>query len=166
MKLDTGDMTTNQTPKLTRHVQAGIVGTITLRGQVVPATRRNVLMKKIDRIDWQIGASNYAASPQKVEELTAERDQLVAELATEDSSPVSRATEITVINDGQVQYPVETVDMRQWIEKNGPITNENYDQFCSEVDYVGAEVGTPGNGPMIDLCEALITAGADYEYLG
>lgn len=87
-------------------------------------------------------------------------------MKTESDSLLANAANITVVNDGQVRYPVLTADLTNWVTKNGAITDENYEQFCAEVDYLGAEVGTPGNAGMIDLCRSLVEAGADLEQLG
>jgi hypothetical protein len=78
---------------------------------------------------------------------------------------VRRADQITVINDGQVRFPIETSNLNNWIAANGPITTANYERFCHEVEYIGAEIGTPGNASMVNLCDALIEAGADCERL-
>ena len=74
---------------------------------------------------------------------------------------IANASKITVINDGQVSYPVMTEWLNQWIEKNGGIENHNYEAFCSQVDYIGQDAGSPGNAGMIALCAELIENGAD-----
>jgi hypothetical protein len=72
------------------------------------------------------------------------------------------ASRITVINDGQVKYPVLTAEMKSWIAANGEITSANYDAFCSAVDCIGEkEAGTPGSAAMIQLCDKLVDAGAE-----
>ncbi len=75
---------------------------------------------------------------------------------------IENAANITVINDGQVQYPVLTAEMKNWIAVNGEITSANYDAFCRSVDCIGEkEAGTPGNAAMIRLCDELVNAGAE-----
>ena len=73
---------------------------------------------------------------------------------------IDYADSITVINDGQTRYPVETVELKEWIAANGNIY-QNYQSFCDEVEHLGAEIGTPGSAAMNDLCDELIAAGAD-----
>ena len=69
---------------------------------------------------------------------------------------------VTVVDDGQVRYPVLTSTLEDWVRRNGPITAENYDQFCSDVECLGEQkVGTPGSDAMCELCAALIDGGAD-----
>jgi uncharacterized protein YbcC (UPF0753/DUF2309 family) len=69
---------------------------------------------------------------------------------------------VTVVNDGQVRYPVLTSSLEEWTRKNGPITTANYEQFCAEVECLGErQVGTPGSDAMTDLCAELIADGAD-----
>lgn len=69
---------------------------------------------------------------------------------------------ITVINDGQVMYPVLSSELDGWTRKHGSITSENYDEFCAAVDCIGEKcVGTPGNESMVDLCASLIADGCD-----
>lgn len=82
------------------------------------------------------------------------------------SEITAQATALTVINDGQVQYPVRTADLAAWVAAKGPITAANYEQFCSEVDCIGEKLGTPGSVAIVSLCESLIEAGADSERLG
>ena len=78
------------------------------------------------------------------------------------NSIISNATNITVIDDGQVSYPVLTADLRAFIASNGEIDNGNYEAFCNGVPYLGEkEAGSPGNKGMIDLCAALVDAGSD-----
>lgn len=80
---------------------------------------------------------------------------------------IAAAETITVVNDGQLRYPVTTENLMNWTRENGHINSKNYDQFCSDVECIGErEVGTPGNRGMIDLCEQLINAGASTESLG
>lgn len=75
---------------------------------------------------------------------------------------ITDAANITVINDGQVKYPVLTDDLKNWIDANGEITIANYDAFCDAVDCIGEkEAGTPGSSAMIQLCDALMDAGAE-----
>lgn len=75
---------------------------------------------------------------------------------------IANAANITVINDGQVKYPVLTAEMKNWIAENGEITSANYDAFCGAVDCIGEkEAGTPGNAAMIQLCDELVNAGAE-----
>lgn len=76
------------------------------------------------------------------------------------------ATNITVINDGQVQYPVLTSELESWVAANGEITAANYEQFCDEVDYLGAQISTPGNAGMVELCAELIELGASTKRPG
>jgi hypothetical protein len=77
------------------------------------------------------------------------------------------SSEITIINDGQVKYPVSTKAMTAWVAANGPITSANYDQFCHEVECLGEkDHGTPGNRRMIEYCDKLREEGADYITLG
>ena len=69
---------------------------------------------------------------------------------------------ITVVNDGQVRYPVLTSSLEDWTRKHGPITIENYEQFCSDVECLGEKkVGTPGSEAMTELCSSLMDDGAD-----
>ena len=79
---------------------------------------------------------------------------------------LTAAAQITVINDGQVCYPVDTEEMQSWVSENGPITSANYDQFCDDVEYIGCKIATPGNAAMIELCDELLEAGASLENLG
>lgn len=74
---------------------------------------------------------------------------------------ISNATNITVIDDGQVSYPVLTSELRAFIDSNGEIDNGNYEAFCQTVDYLGQQAGSPGNSGMIELCSTLVAAGAD-----
>jgi len=77
------------------------------------------------------------------------------------------AANITVINDGQVKYPVLTTEMKNWISANGEITTPNYEKFCSDVACIGEkEAGTPGSEDMIQLCDELVKAGAESVTLG
>ena len=62
---------------------------------------------------------------------------------------------ITVIDDGQFMFPVRSSELRDWKAINGPITAANYEQFCAEVDYLGAELGAPGSPQLLKLCLAL-----------
>lgn len=78
---------------------------------------------------------------------------------------LQKAAEITVINDGQFKYPVLTSDLSAWRDANGAITAGNYEKFCDEVDFLASELGTPGNAEIIDLCDALVAAGANTERL-
>lgn len=71
---------------------------------------------------------------------------------------IANAANITVINDGQLKYPVLTAELKNWIAENGEITSANYDAFCGAVDCIG---GTPGNAAMIHLCDELVDAGAE-----
>jgi len=81
-------------------------------------------------------------------------------------SVITNATAVTVINDGQMRYPVLTAQMRDWLAKHGPITPANYDRFCDDVECLcEATVGTPGSAKMIEFCAELIEAGASVEGL-
>ena len=73
---------------------------------------------------------------------------------------LDHADSITVINDGQTRYPVETVELDEWVATHGDISTD-YQSFCDSVEYLGAEIGTPGSEAMNDLCDELIAAGAD-----
>lgn len=78
------------------------------------------------------------------------------------TSILENAKNLTVINDGAVQYPVITAEMTAWVAANGEITADNYEAFCAAVECVGErESGTVGSGAMIDLCNDLVAAGAD-----
>lgn len=79
---------------------------------------------------------------------------------------LDESANITVINDGQVQYPVLTAELDSWIATNGEITVANYEQFCDQVDYLGAQISTPGNAEMIELCADLIEMGASTKRPG
>ena len=78
---------------------------------------------------------------------------------------MSHACELTVLDDGEVRYPVVTLELVAWRDANGPITASNYERFCSDVDYMGRELGTPGNAAIIELCSDLIESGAALERL-
>jgi len=88
---------------------------------------------------------------------------------TQQETTMKAATEImdnsdivTVVNDGQVRYPVLSAALEDWTRRNGPITASNYEQFCSDVECLGErEVGTPGSDAMTELCAALIEDGSD-----
>jgi hypothetical protein len=74
---------------------------------------------------------------------------------------VNNAQQITVINDGQVRYPVITGQMSAWVASHGPITSANYEDFCADVECIGEQVaGTVGSAGMIDLCADLVASGA------
>lgn len=74
------------------------------------------------------------------------------------------AAEVTVIDDGQVRYPVRASDLNAWLAEHGPVTATNYEQFCDEVEAIGQkDVGTVGSAEMIALCAELIEAGAEFE---
>lgn len=80
---------------------------------------------------------------------------------------IKNAKNITVVNDGAFRYPVLRTELNAWIACHGKITATNYEQFCANVDCIGEkEVGTVGSAGMIDLCAALVEAGADTETLG
>ena len=69
---------------------------------------------------------------------------------------------VTVVNDGQMRYPVLTSTLGDWTRRNGPITASNYEKFCSEVECLGEKkVGTPGSEAMTELCDALMEDGCD-----
>ena len=69
---------------------------------------------------------------------------------------------VTVVNDGQVRYPVLSSTLEEWTRENGAITTANYEQFCADVPCLGErEVGTPGSERMTALCAALIEDGSD-----
>lgn len=66
----------------------------------------------------------------------------------------------TIIDDGQMRYPVLTSELEAWETENGKITTENYEQFCDEVDHTMP--GTlPGSGEMVRECAKLVEAGAE-----
>lgn len=71
---------------------------------------------------------------------------------------------ITVINDGSVVYPVDTAALAQWESTHGPITAQNYEKFCLDVPNTLPDV-MPGSAEMIDVCQALREAGANYRHL-
>ena len=79
---------------------------------------------------------------------------------------IAKANDITIINDGQVQYPVLTSDLAEWTEKNGAITSANYEKFCDEVENLGEPTALTGDAKMIELCDSLVEAGAATERLG
>ena len=69
---------------------------------------------------------------------------------------------VTVVNDGQMRYPVLTSTMEEWTRRNGPITTANYEKFCAEVECLGEnKVGTPGSEAMTELCASLMEDGCD-----
>ena len=69
---------------------------------------------------------------------------------------------VTVVNDGQMRYPVLTSTLEDWTRRNGPITTANYEKFCAEVECLGEKkVGTPGSEAMTELCAALMEDGCD-----
>ena len=69
---------------------------------------------------------------------------------------------VTVINDGQVRYPVLSSSLEEWVRKHGAITAENYEQFCLDVECLGErKVGTPGGERMTALCADLVADGSD-----
>jgi len=69
---------------------------------------------------------------------------------------------VTVVNDGQMRYPVLTSSLEDWVRKNGAITAENYEKFCAEVECLGEnQVGTPGSDRMTQLCAALMDDNCD-----
>lgn len=73
----------------------------------------------------------------------------------------SHTEDITIINDGQVKYPVYTQEMMNWEKENGEITASNYQDFCDSVEIAGiADGAMVGTREMIDLCNALVGAGA------
>jgi hypothetical protein len=51
-------------------------------------------------------------------------------------------------------------ELAAWIADNGAITAANYERFCSEVENIGESVALTGSAQMIELCDALVTAGA------
>ena len=79
---------------------------------------------------------------------------------------LAAASTISVINDGQARYPVLTSELTDWLAANRPITIVNYEKFCDEVEFIGAHLGAPSTWEIIDLCEALVEAGADFKSLG
>lgn len=79
---------------------------------------------------------------------------------------IANASNITVINDGQFRYPVLTSDLKAWTGVNGEITTANYETFCDAVECIGEKIGTPGSSKMVELCEQLVEAGADFVTLG
>jgi len=70
------------------------------------------------------------------------------------------ASSLTIVDDGQCFVPVKTAELNEWVAKHGDIGND-YTGFCAAVEYLGAEIGTPGSEAMNDLCDQLIEAGAD-----
>lgn len=78
---------------------------------------------------------------------------------------LSNASSITVCDDGQFRYPVLTAEMEAWVAAHGEITASNYQQFCDAVDMLAQHVGSPGTPAMIDLCAALLDAGANFASL-
>jgi hypothetical protein len=95
------------------------------------------------------------------------------EVATEADEQESRfagllkmAGAVTVINDGQVQYPVLTAYMDAWVAANGEITDDNYGRFCGDVKNIGEVHALAGGGEMIGLCNALTESGAATVRLG
>jgi hypothetical protein len=78
---------------------------------------------------------------------------------------LSQAANVTVVNDGQVQYPVLTESMNDWVSRNGKITAANYEKFCDEVENLGEPTSLTGSAEMIALCDALVEAGSDTERL-
>ena len=70
------------------------------------------------------------------------------------------ADSLTIVDDGQCRVPVETAELNDWVAANGDISTD-YCGFCAAVEYLGAEIGTPGSEAMNDLCDQLIEAGAD-----
>lgn len=69
---------------------------------------------------------------------------------------------VTVVNDGQMRYPVLTSSLEEWTRKNGAITADNYEQFCADVECLGEKlVGAPGSESMTELCAALMGDGCD-----
>lgn len=75
----------------------------------------------------------------------------------------AKAGQITVINDGQVKYPVETEEMNDWEKENGEITSANYQEFCDAVEIV-AQPGLVGSSEMIEFCDCLVEAGAEIRW--
>ncbi len=74
---------------------------------------------------------------------------------------IAQAPQLTVMDDGEVRYPVVTSKLDAWETANGPISHRNYDQFCANVECLGeAIVGTPGGHDMIVLCGELLVNGA------
>lgn len=71
---------------------------------------------------------------------------------------------VTVLNDGQFRYPVDTDRLFAWETENGPITAQNYEQFCDDVPCNLPGV-IPGSQEMIDVCEALRETGSPFRYL-
>lgn len=80
---------------------------------------------------------------------------------TEIKDILKAAESYTVINDGCVRYAVETAALDKWEEANGDISGDKYDDFCSDVPYIGKQLGTPGNREQNELCARLINRGAD-----
>lgn len=68
---------------------------------------------------------------------------------------------VTVVNDGQVRFPVLTSLLEEWQRKHGRITVDNYEAFCADVPPLGERVGIPGSPEMVHLCAALMGDGAD-----
>lgn len=84
-----------------------------------------------------------------------------------DSHGVSGPSCVTIIDDGQVRYPVSNGDLAAWQNEHGKIAAAIYEKFCADVDCIGEEVaGTPGSAGMIELCDALVDAGATTLRLG
>ncbi len=84
-----------------------------------------------------------------------------------DKNKLMSRENFTIINDGQFIYPVKTKDYLNWIKLNGPITPQNYENFCSSVDFVTGKVTkkkgwTVGSPEMIDYCKKLLENGANY----
>ena len=65
---------------------------------------------------------------------------------------------ITIIDDTQFRFPVSTGELSKWEEKNGTLTAENYEQFCSEV--TPSIAGMVGTQEMIDACASMLASGA------
>jgi len=121
----------------------------------------------VDARKYEEGSYDCSEATAKVRSQTAIEAYCDWETAQESeclkNEIIATASMITVINDGQVRYPVLTSELTDWLAANGPITTANYEKFCGAVDYIGSKLGTPGNSEIIDLCEALVEAGADCE---
>lgn len=79
---------------------------------------------------------------------------------------IARADKITIIDDMQFRYPVDTADLNDWTAENGAIdTPEKYQKFCDDVQNVGDFAGLVGSREMIDLCQSLQDAGADIKVI-
>lgn len=68
-------------------------------------------------------------------------------------------SETTIIDDGQMMYPVDTGDLKNWEEEHGKINASNYQEFCEDVECSINDV-RPGSSEMIEICQALAENGS------